>query len=293
MAKPKYNWKPEKKKDASGTFRELKDYRRTMYDFKRMPRTVKEYGRMAAMFSERGEVRNFGYRGSEEGIHVSSRPNFTGKDRRSTYKPIKVKFDGIYSDHFGEDAFVVDPLARAIIYKGQWKGRKGGGKDKPGTDKVLEVQGGVLEMRGKTTIKNPIVIENAVRAVRGKANSMIVIRNVDFVNCKTAIKGDGERNPDNGNPLYFNGKPGPCLIYVTHCRFWDCDNVAIAGKNCWIYFDKDSNKISGGGRLRQDGGKIVQEADPHPKFHKAAHKMRRRSSNKWRKKSESKNPLSW
>jgi hypothetical protein len=293
MARPKYNWKPKKTRKGEGTFTDVKNYEGVMYDFKRMPKKVEEYGKMAAIFSKSGKVRDFGYRGSEEGIHVSSRTKFSGEDRRSTYKYINVEFDGVYCDYYGEDAFVVDPLARARIYKGQWKGRRGNKKDEPGSDKCIEVHGGILEMRGKK--QGSILIENAMRAVRGKTNSIMLIKNVDFVGCRTAIFGDGRRNPDNDNPNYFNGRPGNCVIYVRDCRFWDCDQLAFADRDCVIYWDNESNRVMSGEEselIQRSGGRIVKGSGLYDHFIEQGQKLRRQPTNEWPKKDDG-NPMSW
>lgn len=288
---PEYNWKPKKTRTADGTFRELKDYDEVMYDFKRMPKKVEEYGKCAAIFSKSGKVRDFGYRNSEEGVHVGSRTKFTGADRRKEHEYIRVEFHGIYCDYYGEDAFVVDPLGRAIVYEGQWKGRRQNKNDEPGGDKCLEVNGGILELRGRK--KGAVLIDSAKRAVRGKTNSILLLRDVDFVNCTTAIMGDGRRNPLNGNDTYFNGRPNKCVIYVRDCRFWDCDQLAYADRDCIIVWDVSNRVMSGKSEMiRRSGGKIIEGEGLYDHFIEEAEKMRRRSVNEWRSKSDGK-PLSW
>lgn len=288
---PEYSWKPKKTRDGEGTLRELKDYDDVMYDFKRMPKKVEEYGKCAAIFSKRGKVKNFGYRGSEEGIHVGSRTNFTGSDRRKKHEPVWVEFDGIYSDFYGEDAFVIDPLGRAQVFEGQWRGRRGKKSDEPGGDKCFEVNGGVLELRGKK--QGSILIDRAKRAVRGKTNSILLIKNVDFVECHTAIMGDGKLNPSNGNETYFNGRPNKCVIYVRDCRFWDCDELAYADRDCTIIWDISNRVMSGDGKMvKRSGGKIIKGEGLYDHFIEEAQNMRRRSVNEWRTKDEG-NPMSW
>ncbi|MEM7013227.1 MAG: hypothetical protein AAF585_17280 [Verrucomicrobiota bacterium] len=278
---PEYDWKPrETRKKHQPILTALRDYNSVMYDFARMPSKVKEYQLPAGMFTESGKVKNLGYRNSEEGIHVGSRKNFTDADRRAKYSRITVEFDGLYCDYYGEDAFTVDPLAKAIIRKGQWKGRRSSGSDRnPGNDKCFQVDGGRLELRAK--YKGAIIIENAKHAVRGKANSIIIVDGVDFVDCERCVVGDGKRNPPSKSARYFNGAPGRCLILVKNCRFWNCKTLVQADENCYIYWSGSNQVIGRRGSIKDEGGTIKRGADLTERFYEEVEKLYRQDSNEW------------
>ncbi|MEM7015620.1 MAG: hypothetical protein AAF585_29525 [Verrucomicrobiota bacterium] len=293
MSRPKYSWKPKSTKKAKTqtlfTSKAAKDYKNVMYDFGRAPRKpkkVKEYQQPAAMFTKSCKIKNLGYRNSEEGIHVGSNPVFDGKARRQAYKNVTVEFDGLYCDYYGEDAFIVDPLGKAVVRKAQWKGRAdSAGSDHSGGDKCIQVDGGRLELRGKR--RGDVLIENAVRAVRGKANSIIIIDSGDFVKCKTCVKGDGMRNPPSKSAIFFNGKPGKCLILIRNCRFWDCKTLVDIDKDCIVYWEK-SNKVMSGDKSKskmfkkRTGGKLVEGSALNDKFKAEWKKMKARKSNAWK-----------
>ena len=196
-----------------GTLRKLKDYGGVIHDFDRMPSKVEEYGTPAAIFSESGTVSNLFWRGSEEGVHVGSRTKFSGRERRKPYKRIHVEFEGLYCDEFGEDGFTIDTLGKATIRRCGFRGRsdKGANGDRPGEDKFGQIDGGWLVLDGDPVDER--VFERCVRALRGKANSVLDIRRADFTRCREAIKGDGDDNPKKGNP-FFNGRAGPCLVWI-------------------------------------------------------------------------------
>lgn len=280
---PEYDWKPKstRKSQIDLTLTERKDYGSVMYDFGRTSNKVVEYQKPTAMFSQDGKVKNLGYRNSEEGVHVGSRKNFTANDRRQPYRRVTVEFDGIYCDYFGEDAFTVDPLGKAIIRKGQWRGcaSSGGSSRKPGNDKCFQVDGGRLELKAKST--GAIVIENAARAVRGKANSIIIIDGVDFVGCETCIMGDGKRNPPGKNWRYFNGNPGKCLILVKNCRFWNCPVLAEADDDCVIFWENNNRVFGIKGQLKDTGGTIKKGDNLSAAFEEEIEKLYKRSSNEW------------
>lgn len=299
MSRPKYSWKPKStKKDKKLTLmtgKAVKDYKNVMYDFGRAPRKpkkVKEYQQPAGIFTKNCKIKNLGYRNSEEGIHIGSNPVFNGKARRSPYKNVTVEFDGLYCDHYGEDAFIVDPLGKAVVRKAQWKGRSGSaGPDHSGGDKCIQIDGGRLELRGRK--KGDILFERAVRAVRGKANSIVILDNVDFVKCESCIKGDGMRNPPIGrhsnrkSEIFFNGKPGKCVILIRNCRFWDCKTLVDIDKDCVVFWEKN-NKVMSGDKTKKKmfkirtGGKLVEGSALNAKFKKEWQKMKARKSNHWK-----------
>jgi hypothetical protein len=290
MARPRFSWKPRRRVSSNTrnlTLSSLRDYGSTMYDFNRMPSRVQEYQRPAGMFSRNGTVRNLGYRESEEGIHVGSRNRFSGWDRRQQYRYIRVEFDGIYCDYYGEDAFTVDPLARAIIRKGQWKGRIGKGSDRPGGDKCFQVDGGVLEVRGRKT--GSVLIDSAQTAIRAKTNSILYLKNIDFSRCSTAIRGDGGDNPS--RTRFFNGTNNKCVIYVRNCRFWDCGTIADAKSKCVIIWGGGNKIMSGKDRFKDSGSGKIIKSGKYSRFKEEALRLKRSSRSEWR--SNSSSPFSW
>lgn len=271
--KPRFSWEPSSKKLASGTFRKTKDYNNVLYDFNRMKTPVIEYQTCAAIF-DNGDVKDFGWTESVEGVHFGSRKNFTGPDRRKSYRKTKTRVDGLFCSNYGEDCVTVDPLATAIIKRAQFKGRADKGSDgsKPGQDKCFQVDSGRLELSDS-------LIDRAVRGVRAKANSIVVLDGVNFVDCKEAIKGDGLANPRKDNP-FFNGKAGKCLILVKNCTFYDCNTNAYASDDCEIYFAQ-GNKSYGTGKRIEKGGRIIKGSDAEDKFWDAVKKLKANSKNKW------------
>lgn len=278
-SKPKYNWKPKSTKTSKGTFTKEQDYKNVMHDFKRMPSKVKEYQTPAAMFNS-GTVKNFGYRGSEEGVHVGSRSKFNGTERRRIYKKTTVTFDGVYCDFYGEDCFTVDPLGKAIIRKGQFKGRYDRGSDgnKPGQDKCIQCDGGRLEVKANS--KGSVLFDNCVQAIRAKANSIVIIDGANFVDSKNCIRGDGDANPTSIRS-FFNGRKGKCLILIKNCSFWDCQYLARAGNNCSIYWGKGNNFYGKTKGRKKDGGSIISGDNVESKFWDEVNKMQKKSSNEW------------
>ena len=271
--KPKFNWEPKSTKKSSGTIRKPKDYRNVLHDFNRMKTPVEEYQTCAAIFGS-GTVKNFGWTESVEGVHFGSRSGFSGSDRRNKYSKTHTEVDGLYCSYYGEDCVTIDPLGHAEITNAQFKGRADQGSDgsKPGQDKCFQVDSGRLELKDS-------LIENAVRGVRAKANSIVVLDNVDFVDCKEAVKGDGLNNPRPADPFY-NGKAGTCLILIKNCTFYDCDTNAYAADGCEIYF-AEGNQSYGKGKRRESGGNIIKGSDAEQKFWDAVDKMKKSSKNEW------------
>ena len=271
--KPRYSWEPKKTTKARGTIRKPKNYMNVLHDFNRMKTPVKEYQTCAAIFGS-GTVKNFGWTESVEGVHFGSRSGFSGSDRRKAYSKTRTVVDGLYCPYYGEDCVTIDPLATAEITNGQFKGRADAGSDgsQPGQDKCFQVDGGRLELRES-------LIDRAVRGVRAKANSIVVLDGVEFVDCKEAIKGDGKTNPRPDDPFY-NGKAGKCLILVKNCTFYDCSTNAYADEGCEIYFGS-GNKTYGKGKRTEAGGKIFKGADIDFKFWEAVDQMKKSSKNEW------------
>lgn len=271
--KPKFDWVPTKTISARGTYRTLKNYKRVLHDFNRMKVPVKEYQTCAAIFGS-GTVKGFCWSDSVEGVHFGSRSGFSGKDRRLKYSKTDTIASEFFCSDYGEDCICVDPLAKVILSNSQFKGRADNGSDgtKPGQDKCFQVDGGRLELRDS-------LIDRAVRGVRAKANSIVVLDGVDFVDCKEAIKGDGKDNPRSADPFY-NGKAGKCLILVKNCTFYDCNTNAYADEGCEIYFGA-GNKTYGTGKRQEAGGKIIKGPDADTKFWEAVEKMKKSSKNKW------------
>lgn len=271
--KPRFSWEPSSTKKSSGTVRSCKDYKNVLHDFNRMKSTVKEYQTCAGMFKS-GNLKDFGWTDSVEGVHFGSRTNFSGRDRRSKYTKTKTKVDGLYCSNYGEDCVTIDPLATAQITNAQFKGRSDKGKDgsKPGQDKCFQVDSGRLELSDS-------LIDRAVRGVRAKANSIVILSNIDFVDCVEAVKGDGLANPRSRDE-FFNGKAGKCLILIKNCRFYDCSYNAVALEGCEIYFGY-GNKTYGKGKRKEDGGKIIKGPDVEAQFWDAVEKLQRDSKNEW------------
>lgn len=90
-------------------------------------------------------------------------------------------------------------------------------------------------------------------AVRVKTRSRVVLRNCVFVNCSTAVSGDGLACPRPENP-YDNGEPGRCLITMINCEAWDCGMLARAYDGCVIRLV--DCRVHGGRLAKSDGGKV-------------------------------------
>ena len=271
--KPRYSWEPKKITNARGTIRKPKDYENALHDFNRMKSPVSEYQTCAAIFGT-GTVKNFGWTESVEGVHFGSREGFSAADRRKKYSKTQTEVDGLYCPYYGEDCVTIDPLATVQITNSQFKGRADKGRDgnKPGQDKCFQVDGGRLKLRDS-------LIDRAVRGVRAKANSIVILDGVEFVDCGEAIKGDGLANPRPVRPFY-NGKAGKCLILVKNCTFYDCGTNAYAAEGCEIYFGS-GNKTYGKGKRREAGGKIFKGDGVESKFWEAVVKMKRSSNSEW------------
>jgi len=223
------------------------DYSGFEYQFSTIKSIVKEYTAPCLHVFKNAEIRNFTWKGSMEGVHVGSRP-FSASDMRKKHLVVVGRFYNLSCDDVGEDAFSVQPNAVAKVYNSQFKAnydsRKKTNSKLRGQDKIVQVDGG--EFHGDN-----ILFINAVRAVRGKANSTIVLKNCKFVDCNTCVKGDGLDNPRSSNPFY-KGKRGPCKIIIENCEAWNCKLFAYAEDGCAIILK--NVKMYGGGTLYRKVG---------------------------------------
>lgn len=280
---PKYNWDPYRIEDSNGienvTLTEAKDYENTMYDFNRMPERISRYGKPAGRFKS-GTVKNLGFRRSEQGIYVGSVENPNPITRREPHTKSKVIFDGIYSDSYGSSALTVDALASTAVLQGQFMGRYGGGRGGayPGESVCMQVDGGRLELQTKEQAE--IIIQNATTALSVKANSIVICQDVDFVNCRTAIIGDGLDNPHKQSP-FFNGDAGACIIYVKDCRFWNCTNSIVAQDNCTVYVEYNNEVFGKKNNVIKKGGNIILGKTLLHKFLDHVDKLRNSELNYW------------
>ena len=232
------------------------DYAGKIYILGKMPRVVKEYGKPALhAFTDGTTVRNFAWRGSMESLHVGSRP-FNGKDMRKRHHPIKVTLDRLFCDDIGEDGVSIQPRATVILKRSQFRGNFGlvdGEGENPGQDKIVQIDGATV------TIENCDFF-NALSPIRAKANSIVIVRNCNFVHCGTCVSGDGLKNPNHkpemGLSAYDNGKPGPARIIVEDCEFWNCGEIARAFPGCTIEV-KNVKLHSTWRKARESGGTVI------------------------------------
>jgi hypothetical protein len=196
----------------------------------RIPWIVEEYGAPAlAVRADRARIVGFAWRGSTEGVNVGSEP-FDPRGMRRRHKPIRVTLERLWCDDVGEDAVSIQPRARVTLRHSHFRGNhrllptdRG---DVRGLDKIVQIDGAEV-------IIEDCDFHHAVCAVRGKANSRIVLRRCRFINCSTCVSGDGLANPRPGN-TYDHGTPGPCLITLIDCEAWNCGLLASANQGCEI-----------------------------------------------------------
>ncbi len=210
------------------------DYLRKEHILGVMPTEVEEYGKPALhVRADLVKIKNFYWSGSMEGLHVGSEP-FTGRGMRNTHEPIRVTLDRIFCRDVGEDAISIQPRARVTLknseIRGNWMRDFEFSGNKPGLDKLMQIDGATV------TIEN-CIFRNGFTGLRAKANSRIILRNCHFVDCKTAISGDGLDNPRSGN-TYDNGHAGLCHIKVENCTFYRCFTLFHAFKGCEIHTKK-------------------------------------------------------
>lgn len=222
-------WRIEKSAPLEVRRKGVADFAGKIHLLGKIPKVVKEYGHPALqVFADGATVRNFAWRGSMEGLHVGSQP-FNGSGMRSKHRPISVTLESLYCDDIGEDCVSIQPRARVKLrdsqFRGNWRLRKGEGNN-PGLDKIVQIDGAEVLIENCTFF-------NGLTAIRGKANSRIIVRHCRFINCSTCVSGDGVDNPRPGQ-TYDNGRAGPCEILVENCEFWDCNEVARAFKGCSI-----------------------------------------------------------
>jgi hypothetical protein len=205
------------------------DFKSKEHVFGKMPKRVEEYGKPALhVRSDKTTVRNFSWRGSMEGVHVGSQP-FSPDGMRQRHLPIRVTLEKLFCDDIGEDCVSIQPRAKVTIRDSQFRGnrdRTKGSGEAPGHDKIIQVDG------AEVLIENCDFF-NGVTPIRGKANSVIRVKNCRFVQCATCVSGDGLDNPRPENPYDF-GRAGPCHIIVEDCICWNCGEVARAFPGCTI-----------------------------------------------------------
>jgi hypothetical protein len=217
-----------------------------------IPPVVKEYGRPALHIMADGvEMRHFAWRGSMEGVHVDSCP-FNAHGMRLRHKAIRVTLDGLHCDDVGEDAVSIGPRARVTIRNSRLRGNfritKGEGCN-PGLDKLVQIDGAEV-------LFEDCEFHNGFTAIRGKANSRVVVRRCRFVNCANGVLGDGNPNPRPGQ-AYDNGQAGPCSIVVEDCEFWDCRTAIRAGPLCTVEMRRVKVHDTWH-TARKEGGIIIQ-----------------------------------
>ena len=229
------------------------DFAGKIFVMGKVPKRVVEYGTPSLQVMAMGvSVQNFAWRGSMESLHVGSEP-FTPKGMRQRHSALRVTLENLFCDDVGEDCVSIQPRAQVTIRDSQFQGQyllTKGRSDGAGLDKLVQIDG------AKVTMEH-CDFYNGVRAVRGKANSVIALRGCRFVGCETAITGDGDFNPRASNP-YDNGKAGLCHIVAEDCTFWDCDAVAKAYPNstielvrCKIYRTRQWDSRGGGKVIRR------------------------------------------
>jgi hypothetical protein len=206
------------------------DYAGKIYRMGNIPKWVVEYGIPSLQAkADKITVRNFYWQGSMEGVHVGSQP-FNSKGMRQAHQPISVVFENLYCRDIGEDCLSFQPRSQVILRNSEFQGNlyikpKGEG-NLPGMDKIIQIDG------AKVLIEN-CTFRNGFTAIRGKANSVITVRNCNFIDCRNAVSGDGNPNPRPGQE-YDNGSAGVCQIKVENCRFWHCHTLFTASQNCEI-----------------------------------------------------------
>ena len=195
-----------------------------------IPWVVKEYGRPALQVRADGvRVDGFAWRGSMEGVNVGSE-TFDSHGMRRVHQPIRVVLENLWCDDIGEDCVSIQPRARVTMRDSSFRGNHGllptEGADVRGLDKIVQIDGAEVMMEN-------CEFHHGVSAVRGKANSRIVLKRCRFINCSTCVSGDGLANPRPAHP-YDNGSPGRCVITLIECEAWDCALLARAYAGCEI-----------------------------------------------------------
>ena len=167
------------------------DFAGKIFVMGKVPKRVVEYGTPSLQVMAMGvSVQNFAWRGSMESLHVGSEP-FTPKGMRQRHSALRVTLENLFCDDVGEDCVSIQPRAQVTIRDSQFQGQyllTKGSSDGAGLDKLVQIDG------AKVTMEH-CDFYNGVRAVRGKANSVIALRGCRFVGCETAITGDGDFNP--------------------------------------------------------------------------------------------------
>lgn len=219
------------------------DFQWRLHRFDTMETPVREYTEPAFQIAGDGiVVERFAFAGSMEGPHISSVHPFSGLNRRRPHERVRGVVRGLWSVDIGEDALSLGPRAVLRLENTRLRGRHEPGQpydgDLPGMDKGIQNDGGSL-------FTGPgVVLENFVRAYRGKANSVAVLDGVRFVECHNPVRGDGLANPRSDWP-FDRGEEGLCLIVVRNSVFTDCHNPFRAGPGCVILVDRASVRFEG------------------------------------------------
>ena len=257
-------WHPAVAREAEPTLQRSSGYVLTepgLYDFQwqkqqfqTMAVPVVEYTEPALQIATDGVVvERFAFGGAMEGPHISSVYPFSGLGRRREHDRIRGVIRGLRSMDIGEDALTIGPWAMLRLEHAYLRGRYQPGQpydgDMPGMDKGIQNDGGSL-------FTGPgVVLENFVRAYRGKASSVAVLDGVRFVACHNPVRGDGMANPREDWP-FDRGQPGLCLIVVRNCVFTDNYNPFRAGPGCVILVDRASVRFEG-----TRGPMVIEEGD--------------------------------